>query len=82
MEAPIAIGINHKPTPELIVSCWIAGWTVGGMARSEAERGRQVVNDGRGRSADRQWFGAGRSPRRAAIVTRSGSESALILRMT
>ena len=32
--------------------------------------------------ADRQWVGVDRSPMRAAIVTRSGSESAFILRMT
>ena len=38
--------------------------------------------DGSGRSADYQCFGADDRPRRAAIVTRSGSESAFILRMT
>ena len=32
--------------------------------------------------ADRQCFGADRNPRRAAIVTSSGSESAFILRIT
>jgi hypothetical protein len=39
-------------------------------------------DDESGRSTDYQCFGADDRPRRAAMVTRSGSESAFILRMT
>jgi hypothetical protein len=49
----------------------------------DESRGRTAERkDGSGRSADYQCFGADDRPRRAAIVTRSGSESAFILRMT
>ncbi len=40
------------------------------------------LDDESGRSTDCQCFGADDRPRRAAMVTRSGSESAFILRMT
>jgi hypothetical protein len=42
----------------------------------------QVGNNEGGRAGKPQWFSAERSRRRASIRTRSGSESAFILRIT
>ncbi len=48
MEEPNTIGINHKPTPELIVPYWIDGlgssWE--SALHSEAERTALVLTEG------------------------------------
>jgi len=44
--------------------------------------GERMTQCDEGPSRERQCVGSDRSPRRAAIVTRSGSEPAFILRMT
>jgi peptide-methionine (S)-S-oxide reductase len=67
----------YLPLPAAWLETATARWC-GHLSRRE----RTTVRGDGSRSADCQCFGAGRRPRWAAIVTRSGSDSAFILRMT
>jgi len=63
-----------------IVSIDTYMWVCAGSGGDESTRAGQ--NGMMEADVDRQCFGADDRPRRAAMVTRSGSESAFILRMT